>query len=159
MRHIEPGSQGTDFPRRPVMARAEAAHAPARPDSIKGLAQSVARPAYRRLLLAEPALRRAVPALIIAFLLSVGIGAIIQVHDRHRQALATAYEDIEAIAGIIADRLNSAADERDLRGDGVEGALIRALPPRATALGRIILLTDAAGIVIASAPARSTETG
>jgi len=116
------------------MARAEAAHASARPDSIKGLAQSVARPAYRRLLLAEPALRRAVPALIIAFLLSVGIGAIIQVHDRHRQALASAYEDIEAIAAIIADRLNSAADERDLAaGGGVEGALIRALPPRATA--------------------------
>jgi two-component system, cell cycle sensor histidine kinase PleC len=141
------------------MARAEAAHASARPDSIKGLAQSVARPAYRRLLLAEPALRRAVPALIIAFLLSVGIGAIIQVHDRHRQALATAYEDIEATAGIIADRLNAAADERDLRGDGAEGALIRALPPHATALGRIILLTDAAGSVIASAPARSTQTG
>jgi two-component system, cell cycle sensor histidine kinase PleC len=141
------------------MARAEAAHASARPDSIKGLAQSVARPAYRRLLLAEPALRRAVPALIIAFLLSVGIGAIIQVHDRHRQALATAYEDIEAIAGIIADRLNSASDERDMAGAGAEGALIRALPPRATALGRIILLTDGADSVIASAPARSTPSG
>src|SRR6516165_5750167 len=150
---------GDDFPRRPVMARAEAAHASARPDSIKGLAQSVARPAYRRLLLAEPALRRAVPALIIAFLLSVGIGAIIQVHDRHRQALAMAYEDIEAIAGIIADRLNTAADERDLKGDGPEGALIRALPPRATALGRIIVMSDAAGVVIASAPARSMPTG
>src|SRR5215468_8361122 len=158
MRHIEPGSQGT-LPRRPAMARAEAAHASARPDSIKGLAQSVARPAYRRLLLAEPALRRAVPALIIAFLLSVGIGAIIQVHDRHRQALATAYEDIEAIAGIIADRLNSAADERDMAGDGAGGALVRALPPRATTLGRIIVLTDAVGTVIASAPARSTDIG
>jgi two-component system, cell cycle sensor histidine kinase PleC len=142
------------------MARAEAAHASARPDSIKGLAQSVARPAYRRLLLAEPALRRAVPALIIAFLLSVGIGAIIQVHDRHRQALASAYEDIEATAAVIADRLNSAADERDMAaGGGVEGVLIRTLPPRATALGRIILLTDGAGKVIASAPARSTQTG
>jgi two-component system, cell cycle sensor histidine kinase PleC len=141
------------------MARAEAAHASARPDSIKGLAQSVARPAYRRLLLAEPALRRAVPALIIAFLLSVGIGAIIQVHDRHRQALVSAYEDIEAIAAMVADRLNSAADERDVAGGGgVEGALIRALPPHATAFGRIILLTDAAGMVIASAPARSTQT-
>src|ERR1700756_2091362 len=104
------------------MARAEAAHASARPDSIKGLAQSVARPAYRRLLLAEPALRCAVPALIIAFLLSVRLRALLPVHDRHRQALAVAYEDLEAIAGIIADRLNSAADERDIKGDGAEGA-------------------------------------
>src|SRR5262249_10364102 len=134
MRHIEPGSQGT-FPRRPAMPRAEAAHASARPDSTKGLAQSVARPAYRRLLLAEPALRRAVPALIIAFLLSVGIGAIIQVHDRHRQALATAYEDIEAIAGIIADRLNAATDERDMAGGRAGGARVRALPPPARTRG------------------------
>jgi len=142
------------------MARAQAAHASARPDSIKGLAQSVAKPAYRRLLVAEPALRRAVPALIIAFLLSVGIGAIIQVHDRHRQALAATFEDIEAIAGIIADRLNSVVDERDFAGgDGAQGALIRALPPRSTALDRLIVLTDAAGLVIASAPARSTPSG
>src|SRR5262249_56330715 len=144
MRHIEPGSQGT-FPRRPAMARAEAAHASARPDSIRGLAQSFARPAYRRLLLAEPALRRAVPALIIAFLLSVGIGAIIQVHDRHRQALASAYEDIEATAAVIADRLNSAADERDMAaGGGVEGVLIPTPPPRAAALRRLHPLTPLA---------------
>jgi two-component system, cell cycle sensor histidine kinase PleC len=138
------------------MARADAAHASARPDSIKGLAQSVARPAYRRLLTAEPALRRAVPALIIAFLLSVGVGAIIQVHDRHRQALAVAYEDIEAIAAIIADRLNSSVGEGAIAtSEGAQSALIRALPPRATAFERVIVLVDAAGIVIASAPARS----
>ena len=41
------------------MARAEAASASVRSDSIKGLAQSIAKPAYRRLLTAEPALRRA----------------------------------------------------------------------------------------------------
>src|SRR6266705_1302350 len=91
--------------------RPNSAHASASPDSIKGLAQSVARPAYRRLLTAEPALRRAVPSLIIAFLLSVGIGAILQVYDRHRQALAVTFEDIEAIAAIVADRLNSSVGE------------------------------------------------
>jgi len=51
------------------MARADTASASISSDSIKGLAQSIAKPAYRRLLTAEPALRRAVPALIIAFLL------------------------------------------------------------------------------------------
>ena len=50
------------------MARAESASASAHSDSIKGLAQAVARPAYRRLLTAEPFLRRAVPVLIVAFL-------------------------------------------------------------------------------------------
>ena len=50
------------------MARAETASASLRPDSIQGLAKSIAKPAYRRLLSAEPLLRRAVPVLIIAFL-------------------------------------------------------------------------------------------
>src|SRR5712692_3541156 len=139
------------------MTRAEAAHASARPDSIKGLAQSVARPAYRRLLTAEPALRRAVPALIIAFLLSVGIGAILQVYDRHRQALAVTFEDIEAIAAIVADRLNSSVGEGALATpDGAQSALTRALPPRATAFDRTILLVDAAGTVLAASAARGT---
>ena len=48
------------------MARAHAANACVQSDSIKGLAQSIAKPAYHRLLTAEPALRRAVPTLIIA---------------------------------------------------------------------------------------------
>ena len=60
------------------MARAVAS-ASVSSDSIKGLAQSIAKPAYRRLLTAEPALRRAVPALIIAFLLTICVGAIVQV--------------------------------------------------------------------------------
>src|SRR5207248_7465680 len=87
------------------MARAEAAHASVRSDSIKGLAQSIAKPAYRRLLTAEPALRRAVPSLIIAFLVTVGVGAIVQVNDRHRQAIIAAVEDIDAIADVALGRL------------------------------------------------------
>ena len=59
------------------MARAESASASAHSDSIKGLAQAVARPAYRRLLTAEPFLRRAVPVLIIAFLFTLGIAAVV----------------------------------------------------------------------------------
>ena len=68
------------------MARAEAASASIRSDSIKGLAQSIAKPAYRRLLTAEPALRRAVPALIIAFLLTICVGTVVQILDHRRQA-------------------------------------------------------------------------
>ena len=65
------------------MARADTASASAHPDSIKGLAQSIAKPAYRRLLNAEPLLRRAVPVLIIAFLATICVGALVQVLD-HR---------------------------------------------------------------------------
>src|SRR5450432_2805889 len=78
---------GDDPKRRPAMARAEAASASIRSDSIKGLAQSIANPAYRRLLTAEPALRRAVPALIIAFLITICIGTVVQIFDHRRQAV------------------------------------------------------------------------
>src|SRR5688572_26036443 len=135
------------------MARAEAAHASARSDSIKGLAQSIAKPAYRRLLTAEPALRRAVPALIIAFLVTIAIGAFVQVLDHRRSALADATKDIETIAEVLAQRL-----ERPLKGGQlnvwrrVQSELDMARTPRTTASGRHILLTNPQGMIIAAAP-------
>src|SRR3984957_12807555 len=110
MRHILPdeGWWGTSK-RRPGMARAEAASASVRSDSIKGLAQSIAKPAYRRLLTAEPALRRAVPALIIAFLLTICVGTIVQALDHRRQAIFDLVKDIEAGADFLVERLDQAA--------------------------------------------------
>src|SRR6188768_3830311 len=134
------------------MARAEAASASARADSIKGLAQSIANPAYRRLLVAEPALRRAVPALIIAFLLTIGIGAVVQVLDHHRQSIAEAMHDLDNVADFVAerfDRLASAENGDTTRRDLLE----RALSTRATSFGRRILLSNADGIITATVPA------
>ena len=92
------------------MARAESASASARSDSIKGLAQAVAKPAYRRLLTAEPVLRRAVPVLIIAFLLTLGIAAVVDIRERHRQAIAKSADDLELIATVIGERIAHDAD-------------------------------------------------
>src|SRR3954453_20452434 len=94
------------------MARAELAHASVRTDSINGLAQSIAKPAYRRLLTAEPALRRAVPALIIAFLLTICVGAIVQVLDHRRQSVADIVTQIEAGADVLAERIDHARAEQ-----------------------------------------------
>src|ERR1700691_4945247 len=80
------------------MGRAEAANASLRSDSIKGLAQSIAKPAYHRLLTAEPLLRRAVPVLIVAFLLTICIGAAVQVLEHRRQVVFDATHGIEALA-------------------------------------------------------------
>src|SRR5471032_1308832 len=90
------------------MARAGLASASAHPDSIKGLAQSIAKPAYRRLLTAEPALRRAVPVLIIAFLVTICVGAIVQVLDHRRQSVGETVHEIAAAADILADRIDHA---------------------------------------------------
>src|SRR3954466_3869887 len=134
------------------MARAEMASASARADSIKGLAQSIANPAYRRLLPAEPALRRAVPALIIAFLLTIGVGAVVQVLDHHRQAIAEATHDIDNVADFVSERFDRLAGAE--KGDTTRRDLLeRALSTRATAFGRHILLSNADGVITATAPA------
>ena len=140
------------------MARAGAASASSRTDSIKGLAQSIAKPAYRRLLNAEPALRRAVPALIIVFLITICIGAGVQVLDQRRQALANAALDIEAAAEIIAQRLSRTPE----KGEDVQRLddLFRyAVPPWATVSKRRVLLTGVDGKIIASAPGDTMALG
>ncbi len=140
------------------MARAETASASARPDSIKGLAQSIAKPAYRRLLTAEPALRRAVPTLIIAFLVTICVGAIVQVLDHRRQAFSGAVIDVEAVAEIVAERLDRALD----KGNAVPQAddiLRLTIPSWATAANRRVLVTNVDGRVVAAAPPDSEPIG
>jgi two-component system cell cycle sensor histidine kinase PleC len=139
------------------MARAEAAHASARSDSIKGLAQAIAKPAYRRLLVAEPALRRAVPALIIAFLVTIAVGAVVQILDHRRQVIADAINEIETIAEVLADRLDR-PDGRPASAQ-LQDALNRALTSRTTAHGRRIFVSDAQGRVVAAAPKTSGIVG
>src|ERR1700741_4230779 len=94
------------------MARADAANACVQSDSIKGLAQSTATRAYHRLLLADPALRRAVPTLIIAFLITICLGAFVQVVDQNRQKRASIKRDLAALADVLAERLDRIASAR-----------------------------------------------
>jgi two-component system cell cycle sensor histidine kinase PleC len=97
------------------MVRAHAASACVQSDSIKGLAQSIAKPAYHRLLTAEPALRRAVPTLIIAFLITICLGAFVQVVDQNRQKRVSIKRDLAAVADFLAERLDRIASVRQDR--------------------------------------------
>ena len=142
------------------MARADVANASARSDSIKGLAQSIAKPAYRRLLTAEPALRRAVPALIIAFLLTIAVGAIVQVLDHRQQAIREASNDLDTIAEVLTDRLDrTRRDEKTNDWRRAQEALNQATTPRTTALGREILVSNPEGVVIAATPTTAGVVG
>ncbi|HEX3858155.1 MAG TPA: ATP-binding protein [Pseudolabrys sp.] len=135
------------------MVRAGAASASARPDSINGLAQSIAKPAYRRLLTAEPALRRAVPVLIIAFLATICVGAVVQVLDHRRQALAEMTHALDAIADLAGERLQRPLSEPKDAVHRPQEVLNHVLPAWATASGRQFLLTNADGVVAAATPA------
>jgi two-component system cell cycle sensor histidine kinase PleC len=135
------------------MARADAANASAYPDSIKGLAQSVAKPAYRRLLTAEPVLRRAVPVLIIAFLATICVGAGVQLLDHRRQTMANMVLALDAVADLAAERLAQPLATPAEAVDRPLQVLGRVLPSWATASGRHFFLTNAEGVVAAAVPA------
>src|ERR1043165_8806942 len=134
------------------MARAESASASAHSDSLKGLAQAVARPAYRRLLTAEPFLRRAVPVLIIAFLITLGIAAFVDVRERLRQAVAKSAEELDLVATLTAERIDRLAARES--GDAVTRSYcaFSRMEWREPTAGRITLLTDASSTIIATQP-------
>jgi len=141
------------------MARADTASASLRPDSIKGLAESIANPAYRRLLSAEPVLRRAVPVLIIAFMVTICVGAAVQVLEHHRQVVSDAKQNIEALA----DHFAAVFDRRSRDGRSywprTSEALVEAMPAWATGAARRILVADADGNIVASLPNAQQDLG
>jgi two-component system cell cycle sensor histidine kinase PleC len=141
------------------MARAHAASACVQSDSIKGLAQSIAKPAYHRLLIAEPALRRAVPTLIIAFLITICLGAFVQVVDQNRQKRVSVKRDIAAVADFLAERLDRIASVRQDRAvtiDKLQSLLPGLIPSWGVAAGRHVIVTGADQRVLARVP---VETG
>src|SRR6266516_4699155 len=137
------------------MARAHAASACVQSDSIKGLAQSIAKPAYHRLLIAEPALRRAVPTLIIAFLITICLGAVVQVIDQNRQQRAAIKRDLAALADVLAERLDRIASVRQDRAVTIERlqALMPGLIPSwGIAAGRHVIVAGADQRILARVP-------
>src|SRR6187455_1592183 len=141
------------------MARADTASASAHPDSIKGLAQSIAKPAYRRLLNAEPLLRRAVPVLIIAFLATICVGALVQVLDHRRQTLASEVLSLEAAADLASERLHHPLTRPAAAIEQPQQVLAQVLPSWAVAAGRRFILTNPDGVIAAAIPTTDATIG
>ena len=137
------------------MARSHAATTYVQSDSIKGLAQSIAKPAYRRLLIAEPALRRAVPTLIIAFLVTICVGAFVQVLDQSRQKRASAKRDLSALADLLSERLDRVGmvrGDRAASAERLQNALPGLMPFWGIAPGRHVIVTGSDQRILARIP-------
>ncbi len=132
------------------MARAHAANASLRDQAVRGLARSLSRPAYQRILEAEPLLRRAVPILIVVFLVAVGASAAMQIINHRQQAIADAQESLVLMTAMTADNL-AKHSPKELK-TKIADALQKSLPQRALVKDREFFVTDAAGSVAASAP-------
>ena len=137
------------------MARVHAASPRVQSDSIKGLAQSIAKPAYHRLLIAEPVLRRAVPTLIIAFLITICFGAFVQVVDQSRQKRAAMKRDMLALSDILSerlDRLASARSERATLQERLQNVLPSLIPSWGVAPLRHVVVLNGDQRIIARVP-------
>jgi len=84
------------------MARFTASSAFLRPGPIASLAKAVAEPSYLETVAAEPALRRMVPGLILAFLLAAWVGAAIQMSTNRSETIAAAVVDMDMMASLAA---------------------------------------------------------
>jgi len=128
------------------MARANAAGESVRVQAMRGLARSVARPAYQRLVDAEPFMRRAVPALIVAFIAIVAVAAVVQNRAYRAEALAGAKDELALFAVAVASEIGrSNADNT-----APDTLLSSSLPPRAAEDGRRFGLIDLSGNVLAT---------
>lgn len=149
------------------MARAFAAHATDRirkflfrpivdDKMLRGHVKLLAEPAYRRLLKAEPLLRRSIPVLIVVFVLTLAFVRASYLLSDRTAILNEAQDDLSLIAAALTAQLNGAEAVLPQSGfkTALQAALADALPPRATSDGRQIIVTDAAGAVAATAPLR-----
>ncbi len=133
------------------MARAHAANASLHAQAVRGLARSLTRPAYQRLLEAEPLLRRAVPLLIIAFLGAVAVGAAVQIAEHRRETLAEAHENLTLITAAIGEDLSHRVG-KDAAKAKVGELLRNALPSQTIAGGRRFYVTDSTGQILGAMP-------
>ncbi len=148
------------------MARAETASASAgermpiagmlfrRKQMIKGHARLLAKPAYEKLVAAEPILRRCIPVLIVIFLLIVALARFMQLYDLRMERENQARDMMGMVASSIAQSLGQVeptlpADRYQMT---VQNALDNALPPTTTTTGQRVYVADATGQVIATAP-------
>ncbi|MDU6727531.1 MAG: ATP-binding protein, partial [Bradyrhizobium sp.] len=110
--------------------------------------------AYQRLLTAEPVLRRAVPTLIIAFLVTICLGAFVQVLDQSRQKRAATKRDLTAVSDLLADRIGHLAmrPDRVAHVEHLQSLLPDMIPAWGAAPGRHVIVTGADHRILARVP-------
>ena len=146
------------------MARAMAAHAAMlirarlrnalRLPGLPGHVRLLSSPAYRRFVNAEPILRRSIPVLIITFIAILALTRAVGILEEYQTLDDNARDETALIAAAVAATLSRADTRLPEVGyeSALRGVLAEAIPPRAPAEGRVILVTDPTGTVVAGAP-------
>ncbi|MER9743064.1 MULTISPECIES: ATP-binding protein [unclassified Mesorhizobium] len=140
------------------MAKADAWGAPegtaferrkARGDGLAGNTRLIAEPAYRRLLAAEPLLRRSIPALIIIFLIVIAALRVLSLMNERDEA----ERDVKAVLGLAAGQMANAISADPTAASSGAIDLLESTS-RQGAMGRshVLVITDSAFKIIAVSP-------
>ena len=154
------------------MSRAGAAHASSwirkffvRPTVnegvLRGHVKLLAEPAYQRLLKAEPFFRRSIPILIIFFVVTIALVRTAYLLSDRQVAVTQAEDELSLIATALTARLDRSepALPKTTFSTALQAALANALPPGSTSNKRQILVADAFGSIVATAPMRPELSG
>src|SRR5437660_10239932 len=90
---------------------------------------------------------------MISFLLTVCVGAIVQVFDHRRQAVSELVNQIDATADFMADRLDRLARSKEGRSGldrRLQSELERVVPAWARTPGRQVLVANGESIIVAA---------
>ncbi len=140
------------------MAKADAWGAPegtaferrkARGDGLAGNTRLIAEPAYRRLLAAEPLLRRSIPALIIIFLIVIAALRVLSLMNERDEV----ERDAKAVLGLAAGQMaNAVSADPTAASTGAIDLLESTSRQGAMGRSHVLLITDSAFKIIAVSP-------
>lgn len=132
------------------MARANAAHASAHAEALKGLALPTRQWGLLPFTEIETWMRRGVPAMVALFAATLITIAIMVTRDAYDEAVSDALSDLERVSVSVSDDLRARLKAKPRPGN--ETALEKAAAAGGLAQGQEIILSDLAGTIIASFP-------
>jgi len=139
------------------MARANAAHAAAQAGALQGLAFKTRRLGFLPIPALEIWIRHGVPAMVVLLVASLVAVTAVMTRAAYDDAIAAAYSDLELVAEVVSADLKAGSKTKGPR--EAAAVLARAMQPAGPARGYQILVTDAAGTVVAAHPARQHPSG
>ena len=129
--------------------------------ALAGHAGIFVHPAYARLVNSEPYVRRLIPLLIILFVLALVVTRGVALFQSRGEAETSAELRLSLIAKAVLTDLARASAPLSLAepSEALQGQLENALPPMATAMGRIVMVLDPQARIVATAPRRPDAIG
>ncbi len=133
-----------------VMARVNAANDRLRADSIMGVARTIVHPLQIRLEPFEPALKLVIPVLVAVFTVLLAVGATLLLTASRQDAIQDALDDLELVASLA--QRDIAANAASVRTAPSPLTIQSLIHGKSTANGRQVIVTDPAGVILASHP-------